>query len=681
MQFISPYFLFALLAVLIPIFIHLFNFRKYKSEYFSNVKFLKDILQKTKKESQLQHLIILSLRILAISALVIAFAQPFIPNKKLKLQKGNLVTLFVDNSYSMESFSKNGSFLKESVDAAKKIINAFSYNDDFVLVTHDFSAKQSHILNKDEILSEIDNITVSPQTRTFSEILKFKDNIGIYSKKTNHFNYYLSDFQKSVFDFSNLKKDSTFHYFVPVQNEEINNISIDSCWFLSPVFKLGYQVTLNVRLKNYNSEDVVKIPIKLYVNGTQKALNAVDIKAGSYADCQMNYTISETGKQSCYVEINDAPIHFDDRFYFVYQVSANSNILVINETNNKYINALYGKDSIFNFTQLNVKQINYSYFKSSDLIVLDQIKQLSSGLQDELKKYIESGGSVIIFPTETMDLNSWNQFLSSIKVSKYETINNKTLKVKTLNTESVYFKGSLAEDYSQFEMPQVQKYFQFKGDLTNSEPIMGLENGDPLFTLFPVSKGKVFLSAIPLEDSYSNAQKNAIMFIPLHNIALMNQIQNKLYYTIGKDHFLIVKKSNTGNEDLFVLKSENSEEMIPEKRNYGNEVALYFHNGVNKDGIYRIMQESDTTDICAFNYNRAESDLHYYQESNLKKLINQNNGKGGILNFQAKDLTKSVSEKLTGTPLWRYFLILSILFLGIEVLVLRFWGKPIYKKR
>ncbi len=681
MQFISPYFLFALLAVLIPIFIHLFNFRKYKSEYFSNVKFLKDILQKTKKESQLQHLIILLLRILAISALVFAFAQPFIPNKKLKLQKGNLVTLFIDNSYSMESFSKNGSFLKESVDAAKKIINAFSYNDDFVLVSHDFSAKQSHILNKDEILSELDNISVSPQTKTFSEILKFKDNIGVYSKKTNHFNYYLSDFQKSGFDFSNLLKDSSFHYFVPVQNEEINNISIDSCWFLSPVFKLGYQVTLNVRLKNYSSEDVVKIPIKLYVNGTQKALNALDIKAGSYADCQMNYTISETGKQSCYVEINDAPIHFDDRFYFVYNVSANSNILVINESNNRYINALYGKDSVFNFTQLNVKQINYSIFKNSDLIILDQINQLSSGLQDELKKYIEAGGSVMIFPTETMDLNSWNQFLNILQIPNFRSLNIKTLKVKTLNIESVYFKGSLAEDYSQFEMPQVQKYFQFNGDLTNSEPIMTLENGDPLFTLFSFSKGKVFLSAIPLEDSYSNAHKNAIMFIPLHNIALMNQIQNKLYYTIGKDQFIIVKKSNTGNEDLFVLKSENSEEMIPEKRNYGNEVALFFHNGIKDDGIYRIMQESDTTDLCAFNYNRAESDLHYYQESDLKKLIKQSNGKGDILNFQAKDLTKSVSEKLTGTPLWRYFLLLSILFLALEVLVLRFWGKPIYKKR
>jgi hypothetical protein len=209
---------------------------------------------------------------------------------------------------------------------------------------------------------------------------------------------------------------------------------------------------------------------------------------------------------------------------------------------------------------------------------------------------------------------------------------------------------------------------------------MKLENGDPLLSLFPVSKGKVFMSAIPLDDKYSNAHKNAIMFIPLHNIALMNQIQNKLYYTIGKDQFLIVKKSNIGNEDLYVLKSEHSDEMIPEKRNYGNEVALFFHNAINKDGIYKIMQENDTTDICAFNYNRLESDLHYYNDDDLEKVIRETSWKGDILNFQSKDLTKKVSEKLTGTPLWRYFLLLSLILFGAEVLILRFWGKPIYKK-
>jgi hypothetical protein len=682
MQFISPYFLFALIAILIPVFIHLFNFRKYKSEYFSNVKFLKDILEKTKKESQLKHIIVLILRVLAIVFLVFAFAQPFIPNHKLNLQKGNLVTIFVDNSFSMESFSENGSLLKESTDAAKKIVNAFSYNDDFVLVTHDFSAKQSHLLNKDEILNEIDLITVTPKSKTQSEIFKFGRNIGAYSKKQNHFNYYISDFQKSAFDLYQMKPDSTsYTYFVPVQNEEVNNVSVDSCWFLSPVFKLGYQVTLTVRLRNFSKEDVVKIPVKLYINGTQKSLSAVDIKANSYADCQLNYTISDIGNQSCYVEINDAPIHFDDRLYFVYHVTENSNILVINESENKYLKALYGRDSVFNYTALNINQINYTLFNQSDLIVLDQIKQISSGLQDELKKYLESGGSILLFPTENMDFISWNNFLNSMETSPFSSLISGTCKVRELNIESIYYKGTLTDDYQQFNMPILKKYLKFNGSNKNMEPIMTLENGDPLLSLFPVSKGKLFISAVPLNDDYGNAHKNALMFVPLHNIALMNQIQNQLYLTIGKDEQIVVRKKNIGNEDVFELKSDShSDDFIPEKRNLGNEVVLYFHSQINRDGLYRIMQKDDTVETCGFNYNRAESALHYYSQDEIEEVIDQSDGHVGILDFQSKDLTKSVSEKISGTSLWRYFLVLSLILFASEVLVLRFWGKPIYKK-
>ena len=431
MHFNYPYFLFAFFAILIPIFIHLFNFRKYKSEQFSNVKLLQDILLKTKKESQLKHLIVLLLRILAISALVLAFAQPFIPNKNIKSQKGNLVSIFIDNSFSMEANSKNGSFFKEATDAAKKIVNEFSYNDDFVLITHDFSAKQSHILNKDEILNEIDMIQISSKSQKFSDILKFNRNIGSYSHKSNSLQYFISDFQKNFIDFSKLNKDSlTSTFLIPIKTESVSNVSIDSCWFLSPVFKLGYQVTLNVRIKNYSESEVVKLPVKLYVNNVQKSLNAVDIKPQSYADCQLNFTVNSTGNQTAYIEINDAPIHFDDRFYFVYNVTDNSTVVAISDHNsNRYLNALYGKDSLFVYHNLNLNQINYDLIKTANLVVLDQIKSISTGLQDELQKFVQSGGHLLIFPSETIDIPSWSSFSRKMNFPEYQILQTATLKV------------------------------------------------------------------------------------------------------------------------------------------------------------------------------------------------------------------------------------------------------------
>ena len=56
MKFLYPQFLYALALVAIPIIIHLFNFRKFRTVYFSNVQFLKSVKEKTKSQSPAQAL-------------------------------------------------------------------------------------------------------------------------------------------------------------------------------------------------------------------------------------------------------------------------------------------------------------------------------------------------------------------------------------------------------------------------------------------------------------------------------------------------------------------------------------------------------------------------------------------------------------------------------------------------
>ena len=124
----------------------------------------------------------------------------------------------------------------------------------------------------------------------------------------------------------------------------------------------------------------------------------------------------------------------------------------------------------------------------------------------------------------------------------------------------------------------------------------------------------------------------------------------------------------------------SSVEFIPEMNNFGNEVALYFHSQVEKDGFYTVLQDEDTAAIAAFNFNRSESDLTYYSEEELEKISEDSYNKISLLDYQTKDFSKEVSEKLNGKPLWRWFIYLTLFFLLSEILVLRFWGKPIYRK-
>ncbi|HPG33408.1 MAG TPA: BatA domain-containing protein, partial [Lentimicrobium sp.] len=159
MLFINPYLLFGLFAVLIPIAIHLFNFRKYRKVYFSNVRFLRELQQKTQKQSRLLHLLVLLLRILTIVFLVLAFAQPYLPSAtKTAPGQISVVSIFIDNSFSMEASGTKGRLIDEAKMAASEIAAAYKPDDLFQLLTNDFEGKHQRLVTKDEFIEMLKDV-------------------------------------------------------------------------------------------------------------------------------------------------------------------------------------------------------------------------------------------------------------------------------------------------------------------------------------------------------------------------------------------------------------------------------------------------------------------------------------------------------------------------------------------
>ena len=676
MQFSSPLFLFALLAVIIPVIIHLFNFRKYKKVHFSNVQLLQDIVQKTKRESRLMHFIVLCLRMLAIAALALAFAQPFVPNANHAQKGGTTALIFVDNSFSMTANTKSSNLLQDAVDAAKNIVNAYTHTDDFILVTQDFLPKQSRLLSKDEILSLLDEVEVSAHSRGWNDIIAYSRHVAQQSKKGEISYYYISDFQKDEYNFDDFKSDVAHPSFlVAMESSKAGNISIDSCRFAAPVFKLGQQVTLYVSVHNYSEQDVEKLPMRLYINKEQKAIVAMDLKAGSAAEYQLNYTITETGIQMGKLQLDDAQVTFDDQLFFVYEVAPSTKIIAINDgTPNKYLTALYGKDTLFSYTEMNAGGVNYSQFNGCQLVVLNEVKNISSGMAGELKKYVEDGGSLMVFPSEQQETASWQSLLSSLGAPHYGKVVAAEVKVGSINTESIYYKGALEKQNERLDMPKVLQYFELQG-ARNGEVLMKLENHAPLLSVYSVGKGKLFLSAVSLNDKFGDVHKHALFFIPMHNIGIMSQIDRRLYNIMGRDEMQSLNGIVQNGDEAIVLKSQdNGDEIIPEQRNSGNSVLLFFHNQIKEQGFYDLLHGGTRIGVTAFNYNRAESNLDYYSDRELRTFSKRDNAPFTLMDGAAKDLTKSIADRMNGTPLWYWFILLALLCLLVEVLILRLWG-------
>src|SRR5882757_1755887 len=209
MHFLYPAFLFALVSLAIPVIIHLFNFRKYQKVYFSNVQFMKEIQEQQSYRRNLKERLILAARLLALTFLVLAFAKPYIPGQNaVNAGKQQAVSIFVDNSYSMQTLNREGTLLDEAKRRAKEIASAYTVNDRFQLLTQDFEGKHQRLLSREEFNDAVDAVKISPRSRNLQQIISRQQNLLNMQTGTNRLVYIVSDFQKNIIGEQPLKIDT-----------------------------------------------------------------------------------------------------------------------------------------------------------------------------------------------------------------------------------------------------------------------------------------------------------------------------------------------------------------------------------------------------------------------------------------------------------------------------------------
>src|SRR4051812_11478933 len=138
MKWVYPEFLFALAVILIPLLIHLFHFKRYKTILFSSLTFLKSVEQNQKNTRKLKYWLVFTARALAFAFLVFAFAQPYFPLKAHSQKSGvNIIGVYVDNSFSMTRIGVTGELLSQSRELAKSIVQDAPRTAQFVLFTNE----------------------------------------------------------------------------------------------------------------------------------------------------------------------------------------------------------------------------------------------------------------------------------------------------------------------------------------------------------------------------------------------------------------------------------------------------------------------------------------------------------------------------------------------------------------
>lgn len=686
MKFLFPTFLFALFTIAIPIIIHLFSFRQYKTVYFSNVSFLKDIKKESRNKSRLKQLLILLARILTIIFLVFAFAQPYIPvTNDLKKQPDQIVGIYIDNSFSMNALSENGQLLEVARNKALEICMAYPVGTKFKLFTNDLKPKHQNIFNKEQFIQQVAEIQPSPAVIPLSMIYnRFAvQNQAKDESLTDKHLYFISDFQKTVSDISNFNEELVFSYFMRMKPNDVANLYIDSCWVEVPAHRLKQEEEFFVRIKNSSNQNYQNLPLKLILNDSIKSITNFSVDANNEITASLKYTNNSGGLQLGKIEISDYPFTHDNNWFLSYYVEPQLKALAVfnNSKESKegleYISALFKDDSYIILDEMNEQSLQISKLSEYNTIFLINPENFSSGVLSELKNSVSGGSSVVIFPDIKDNTDLLNDLLTTFNLSPVTGIDTTRQKIAGIDFENRFFKDVFRKKEENPINPEIKGHLQFENKMYSTETnLLWFQNSDKALSTANFENGKIWLFSFQLEKKNESFARDILFAPTIYNIVLYSLPNEEMSYIVGRNTFYEIQGSKNINLNsvIEIMNKKTGEKFVPEKNISNRGTQLEFFDQIKTDGHYLVQNEDTTISSMAFNFDRKESDLTYFDENGLQEKIDAAQLKNAqVVQNADRNFSEIFDEIQNGKQLWKWFLLFALLFLLAEALITRFW--------
>jgi len=610
---------------------------------------------------------------LLISTIILAFSKPYIKTQNIASQAESF-SIYIDNSLSMGilNATTNKSLIEEAKQIALEIVKNLDEEQKINIITNDYSYNNQKFQNKEKAIEIINGIKTSPFNTTICDIIKRQNNLNKDTKSL--YKFIISDFENNFIEKSNCNiQDEENLQTIYITTLNKNNISIKNCEFEHSFHKKGQKEQLIIELENYGKENKDSIQFKLYINEKQRGIFSIDIPAESSSKKYIDIINTEDGPIAGKIEIiNDDDFKFDNTLFFSYEIKEKIRILCISEENTtKEIVAVFN-DPIFEFKQFRKNQIKISEIKNYDLIILDHLEEIPSGLVFDLNKSLEKTNNILIFPSKNINIESYNTFLNSWNIDNILKWNDKEIKTKFINLNHWVFNSVFQEANEKIDLPEISGYFEIENKNLNTKryDILKLLNNDMFFGEYERNGGSVFLCTSPIKSNYNNFSNHAIFLPIMHNICRNNN-SKKMYYLIEKN--LEIELPNTFSEsDIPVIKYFDSEiekkSFFPDLKTEKNNKYLKLNNNIVESGNYKIFSQNKSEinfkQYLSLNYQRNEID--FKSNTNYKKnLVSL----GLELNiFNKKDLIEKKPIDI------RFYLIITAIFLFlIELLLLKFW--------
>ncbi|HRD40246.1 MAG TPA: hypothetical protein PLC65_16585, partial [Bacteroidia bacterium] len=307
--------------------------------------------------------------------------------------------------------------------------------------------------------------------------------------------------------------------------------------------------------------------------------------------------------------------------------------------------------------------------------ILNEVENFSSGLISEINKYMQVGGHLVLIPAKKMEASSYSQFYKALSLPAPGNTDTTTLKVEKTDFKTGFYEGVFDKIDERIDLPVIKKRFLTNlSSRSNLKPILKLMNGETWLGELDYNSSKLYLFSGPLDVASSNFCKHALFVPTIYKMAINSlKAVPPYYYTQNNSVIQINAISNKGDEPFHLKSLNNKSDVIPEIRVGNNRLNIFTQGQIVEPGFYNLTLQTQTLQALAFNFNRLESGLEFYTNDEMEKNLGENH----LVSYKTiiageKTLTSSVAGISGNTKLWKLFVILTLIFVAIEIALIRF---------
>jgi hypothetical protein len=674
MRLMYPAFLFGLLALTVPVVIHLLQLRRPQRLLFTNNSFIREVELVTLRHRNVQRWLLLATRVLGLVALVLVFCQPFIPtSKELAVATGTEV--LIDNSFSMQREGLGqASVFAEAVGQARSVSQTSAASGQIRLVN-----KGNSLLSPSGYETELEELKMNARNPFVR--LRTEGN----TRRSDAL-YIFSDFQKTAVGAKELTALMNREVvLVPLASKQTANLYVDSLWLEDAFVQVRTNVSLHIRVRNGGAAKASDAPVKVFLGMRQVAAYRVTVEPGQAVTSVVQVQVLDGKLVLGRVVTDDAPVSFDNIHYFTLQPAASIQVLeIVPEPITK---RLYGNEPLFSYSFAKPQNVDYGFLQRANLVVVRELERIDAGLRDGLRAVVKRGGSVVIVPSSgSNSRDTYQQLFKELGLGtvQWETATGAAPELREVAMPSArepFFRNVFGAQQRGTTMPRVAPVLRWARTGTD---ILRLRDGESYLASFASGAGQVYVFSAPFAEKYSDFVAHAL-FVPVMYRMAMLSYQNEQLPAYRLTQGVVTLKLPTGeitgspvgraDEARFRL-VKDSVVLIPAQWVVTNELRLDLPAEMEAPGFYQVQRGGKVLTTLAFNQDKRESELAAYSADELRQLVGPGHPtikvvEGGV---DGAGLAKFRAEQ-TGQPLWRYCLVLALLALLAEALLVRFGGR------